>query len=122
SPTHLVIENSAGAGGTMGVGLDEIEQVMDAIGPAARVSVWAATCPPGASRVSVCLDTCHLWASGVDVTDPGRVDALMAEVDERFGMERLTCLHVNDAAVDLGAQRDRHAEVGKGVIGRGLAV
>jgi apurinic endonuclease APN1 len=108
SPTHLVIENSAGAGGTMGVGLDEIDQVMDAIGRPARVSV--------------CLDTCHLWASGVDITDPGRVDALMAEVEERFGMERLTCLHVNDAAVDLGAQRDRHAEVGKGVIGRQLAV
>ena len=108
SPTHLVIENSAGAGGTMGVGLDEIEQVMDAIGRPARVSL--------------CLDTCHLWASGVDITDPGRVDALIAEVDERFGMERLSCLHVNDAAVDLGAQRDRHAEVGKGVIGRELAV
>jgi deoxyribonuclease IV len=108
SPTQLVIENSAGAGGTMGVGLDEIEQVMDAIGRPARVSV--------------CLDTCHLWASGVDITDSGRVDALMAEVDERFGMERLTCLHVNDAAVELGSQRDRHAEVGKGVLGRELAV
>ena len=70
----------------------------------------------------MCLDTCHLWASGVDITDPGRVDALMTEVDERFGLERLTCLHVNDAAVDLGSQRDRHAEVGKGVIGRELAV
>ncbi len=108
SPTQLVIENSAGAGGTMGVGLDEIEQVLDAIGRH--------------ERVSVCLDTCHLWASGVDITDPGRVDALMAEVDERFGMERLSCLHVNDAAVDLGSQRDRHAEVGKGVIGAELAV
>ena len=54
--------------------------------------------------------------------DPGRVDALMAEVDERFGFDRLSCLHVNDAAVDLGSQRDRHAEVGKGVIGRELAV
>src|SRR6185437_6001122 len=108
SSTQLVIENSAGAGGTMGVGLDEIEQVMDAIGRP--------------DRVAVCLDTCHLWASGVDITDPGRVDALMAEVDERFGLERLTCLHVNDAAVDLGSQRDRHAEVGKGVIGRELAV
>ena len=73
-------------------------------------------------RVGVCLDTCHLWASGVDVTDPGRVDELMAEVDDRFGLRRLTCLHVNDAAVALGSQRDRHAEVGKGVIGKGLAV
>ena len=60
SATRLVIENSAGAGGTMGVGLDEIEQVVDALGRP--------------DRVGVCLDTCHLWASGVDITDPGRVD------------------------------------------------
>ena len=45
----------------------------------------------------------------------------MAEVDERFGLRRLTCLHVNDAAVALGSQRDRHAEVGKGMIGKELA-
>jgi deoxyribonuclease-4 len=108
SATRLVIENSAGAGGTMGVGLDEIERVCDALGRP--------------ERVGVCLDTCHLWASGVDITDPGRVDALMAEVDTRFGLPRLTCLHVNDAAVALGSQRDRHAEVGKGVIGKELAV
>jgi deoxyribonuclease-4 len=107
SATQLVIENSAGAGGTLGVGLDEIDAVFAALGRPARLGV--------------CLDTCHLWASGVDVTDPGRVDALLAEVDERFGLERLTCLHVNDAAVDLGSNRDRHAEVGKGVIGKGLA-
>jgi deoxyribonuclease IV len=106
SHTKLVIENSAGAGGTMGVGLDEIEVVLDALGR-----------PP---RVGVCLDTCHLWASGVDVSDPGRVDALMAEVDERFGLDRVVCLHVNDAAVALGSNRDRHAEVGRGVIGKGL--
>jgi deoxyribonuclease IV len=108
SPTRLVIENSAGAGGTMGVGLDEIERVVDALGRP--------------ERVGVCLDTCHLWASGVDITDAGRVDALMAEVDGRFGLGRLVCLHVNDAAVALGSQRDRHAEVGKGVIGKELAV
>jgi deoxyribonuclease-4 len=107
SATQLVIENSAGAGGTLGVGLDEIDAVFDALGRPARLGV--------------CLDTCHLWASGVDVTNPGRVDALLAEVDERFGLERLTCLHVNDAAVALGSNRDRHAEVGKGVIGKGLA-
>jgi deoxyribonuclease IV len=108
SPTRLVIENSAGAGGTMGVGLDEIERIVAALGRP--------------ERVGVCLDTCHLWASGVDVTDPGRVDDLMAEVDERFGLGRLACLHVNDAAVPLGSQRDRHAEVGRGVMGKELAV
>jgi deoxyribonuclease-4 len=108
STTRLLIENSAGAGGTMGVGLDEIERVLDELGRPARMGV--------------CLDTCHLWASGVDITDPGRVDALMSEVDERFGPGGLHCLHVNDAALPLGALRDRHAEVGEGLIGKGMAV
>jgi deoxyribonuclease-4 len=72
--------------------------------------------------MGVCLDTCHLWASGVDITDSGRVDALMSEVDERFGPDRLHSLHVNDSALPLGAMRDRHAEVGEGLIGKGMAV
>ena len=106
--TWLLFENTAGAGDTIGRTVEELACVIDELGRP--------------ERTGVCLDTCHLWASGVDITDPGRVDALMAEVDERFGLERLSCLHVNDAAVDLGSQRDRHAEVGKGVIGRELAV
>src|SRR3954451_18315816 len=71
SETRLLIENSAGAGGTMGTSLEEIDQVI------------AGRAPPEA--VGICLDTCHLYASGVDVTDPARVEDLLDEVDERFG-------------------------------------
>ncbi len=105
--TPLLIENSAGAGGTMGVDLDEIDRVIRGVGR------------PGA--VGVCLDSCHLYAAGVDITDMGRVDALVAEVQERFGPDGLRCLHINDSAMPLGSNRDRHANVGAGLIGQGMA-
>ena len=108
APTWLLFENTAGAGDTLGRTIEELARVMDELG-------WP-------DRLGVCLDTCHLWASGVDISDPGRVQELVDEVDERIGLDRLRCLHVNDAAVGLGANRDRHAPVGLGEIGAGLAV
>ena len=51
----------------------------------------------------------------------GPVDDLLSEADERFGLERLACLHVNDSAMPLGSNRDRHANVGAGLIGAGMA-
>jgi deoxyribonuclease-4 len=105
--TWLLLENSAGAGGTIGRSLEELGAVVDTLDR-----------PP---RLGLCLDTCHLWVSGIDVTDPARVDALLAEADERIGLDRLRALHVNDASTPLGSNRDRHANIGEGVIGDGLA-
>lgn len=104
--TWLLLENSAGAGGTIGRDLDELLTIAEALG-----------LPPA---LGFCLDTCHLWVSGVDVTDPATVDALLARLDERAGGERLRALHVNDAATPLGSNLDRHANLGEGVIGTGL--
>jgi deoxyribonuclease-4 len=103
----LLLENSAGAGGTIGRSVDELGVIVDALGR-----------PPG---LGLCLDTCHLWVSGVDVSDPASLAGLLAEVDDRIGLERLRAVHVNDAAAPLGSNRDRHANLGEGVIGRGLA-
>jgi deoxyribonuclease-4 len=106
--TWLLLENSAGAGGTMGRSLDELCVIVDRLGA-----------PP---RLGVVLDSCHLWVSGVDVTDAPTVAALVSELDERIGIERLRAVHVNDAAAPLGSNRDRHANVGEGLIGGGLGV
>jgi deoxyribonuclease-4 len=103
----LLLENSAGTGGTIGRSVDELDAIVDALGR-----------PP---KLGLCLDSCHLWVSGVDVSDRGAVDALVAEVDERIGLDRLRAVHVNEAAVGLGSNRDRHANLGEGQIGRGLA-
>jgi deoxyribonuclease-4 len=106
--TWLLIENSAGAGGTIGRSLDELVALVDACGRH--------------ERLGVCLDSCHLWVSGDDVTDRGALDGLLSELDSRVGLERLRALHVNDAAAPLGSNRDRHANILEGEIGEGLGV
>ena len=104
--TWLLLEDSAGAGGTMGRSVEELALLVEAL--------------DGHERLGICLDTCHLWVSGVDVTDPAVVDATVAEVDARIGLGRLRALHVNDAAAPLGSNRDRHASIGKGELGKGM--
>jgi deoxyribonuclease IV len=103
----LCMENTAGAGGTIGRSVDELATLCDTV--------------DSHPRLGVCIDSCHWWASGVDVSDPTALDAALRELDSRIGLERLRCLHVNDAAVTLGANRDRHEVVPRGLIGKGLA-
>jgi deoxyribonuclease IV len=105
--TWLLIENSAGTGGTMGRSIEEIAKLVDRLG--------------AHPRLGVCLDSCHLWASGVDVTDAAAFDALLDEFDGMIGLDRLRALHVNDSATPLGSNRDRHANLEEGLIGDGLA-
>ncbi len=103
----LLLENSAGAGDTIGRSIDELVTIVERL--------------DGHRRLGICLDSCHWWVSGIDVTDPAALDAAVGELDDRIGLARLRCLHVNDAAVGLGSNRDRHAPLGAGAIGDGLA-
>jgi deoxyribonuclease-4 len=104
--TWLAMENSAGPGGTIGRSIGELATLVDAL--------------DRHPRLGICLDSCHLYASGYDVTDPAAVDALVAEVDQTIGLDRLCALHVNDSATPLGSNRDRHANILEGEIGEGL--
>jgi deoxyribonuclease-4 len=106
--TWLLVENSAGAGGTIGRSIDELAAIVDALGRH--------------ERLGVCLDSCHLFVSGVDVTDPIVMNALLEDVDARIGLDRLRALHANDAKAPLGSNRDRHDNIGEGLIGEGLGV
>ena len=106
--TWLLIENSAGAGGTIGRSLDELVALFEAC--------------DRHERLGVCLDSCHLWVSGYDVTDRAALDALLADLDGRIGIDRLRALHVNDADAPLGSNRDRHANILEGEMGEGLGV
>jgi deoxyribonuclease-4 len=101
--TWLLLENSAGAGGTIGRSVDELAVLVERLG--------------GHPRLGLCLDSCHLWVSGVDVTDQKALDALLEDVDARIGLDRLRALHVNDASAPLGSNRDRHANIGEGLLG-----
>jgi deoxyribonuclease-4 len=104
--TWLLMENTAGAGGTIGRSLDELATIFDALGQH--------------ERLGICLDSCHLYASGLDVTDRAALDALLGELDARVGIDRLRGLHANDSKAPLGSNRDRHENIGEGLIGEGL--
>ncbi len=106
--TWLCMENSAGTGGTIGRSLEELQTLFDRL--------------DAHPRLGICLDSCHLFASGYDVTDPAVVDALVAEIDGGMGLDRLRALHVNDSATPLGSNRDRHANILEGEIGEGMGV
>ena len=103
----LLLENSAGAGGTIGRSVDELGRILEQL--------------DGHPRLGICLDSCHWWVSGIDVTDPEVLHAALVELGARIGLDRLRCLHINDAQVGLGSNRDRHAALGEGTIGDGMA-
>lgn len=106
--TWLCMENSAGAGGTIGRSLEELAALYEAL--------------DGHPRLGICLDSCHLFVSGYDVTDPAEMDRVVDEVDRLIGLERLRCLHVNDSKAPLGSNRDRHDNIGDGLLGEKLGV
>jgi len=106
-PLHL--EDTAGAGGTLGRSFEELEALLDASG--------------GGQRLGICLDSCHLFASGYDVSTPKSLGEVVDQFDRVVGLKRLGSLHINDSAVALGSNRDRHAILGEGVLGeKGCAV
>jgi deoxyribonuclease-4 len=106
-PLHL--ENTAGTGGTLGRSFQELAALVDAAG--------------GDSRLGLCLDSCHLLASGFDIRTEAGLTAAVDECVELVGDDRLGSLHLNDSQTPLGSNRDRHANVGEGELGReGCAV
>jgi deoxyribonuclease-4 len=105
----LHLEDTAGAGGTLGRSFAELGALIDASG--------------GDERLGICLDSCHLLASGYDVGTDDGLSATLDECEQQVGLARLGSLHLNDSQVKLGANRDRHAILGEGELGeRGCAV
>lgn len=107
-PCPVLLENTAGAGGTIGRDFAELAAIIDRV--------------DAGERLGVCLDTQHLWATGIEFSTEAAADAVVDHIAGTVGMERLRCIHLNDSAVALGANRDRHANLGEGTIGTdGLA-
>lgn len=102
-PLHLEI--TAGAGGTLGRTFAELAELIDAAG--------------SSDRLGVCLDSCHLLASGYDVRTPESLAAVIDEFEKELGLSRLGSLHLNDSQFPLGSNRDRHANLGEGELGEG---
>jgi deoxyribonuclease IV len=99
----LHLENTAGAGGTLGRSFEELAALLEAAGDD--------------ERLGICLDSCHLLASGFEI----RTSEALAEVLDRCvdiaGVDRVGSLHLNDSQAPLGSNRDRHADIGEGEIG-----
>jgi deoxyribonuclease-4 len=103
----LVVENSAGGGGGIGVDVDELAAVLDAI-------AGRGVAP---DRVAICLDTAHLWGAGHPIDTVDGVDRLVGTLADRVGLERLAMIHLNDSKAMLGSRMDRHEHLGAGAIG-----
>jgi deoxyribonuclease IV len=99
----LHLEDTAGAGGTLGRSFDELAALIEAAG--------------GGERIGVCLDSCHLLASGYDIRTAQGLSNVLDDFDSIVGLDRLGSLHVNDSVTELGSNRDRHANLGEGEIG-----
>jgi deoxyribonuclease-4 len=99
----LHLEDTAGAGGTLGRTFEELAELLETAG--------------GGRRLGICLDSCHLLASGYDVRTPESLAAVVDEFDRVVGLDRLGSLHFNDSQTPLGSNRDRHANVGEGELG-----
>jgi deoxyribonuclease IV len=101
---ELHLENTAGAGGTLGRSFDELAALIDAAG--------------AGKRLGVCLDSCHLLASGYDIRTPEKLSRVLRESTKKLGRGTVRSLHLNDSLTPLGSNRDRHANIGKGELGR----
>jgi deoxyribonuclease IV len=99
----LAIETTAGQGSTLGRSFEEIAQIIDGVADK--------------SRISVCFDTCHVFAAGYDIRTYDTYQATISRFDDVIGLDRLQVFHLNDSAKDFASFRDRHAHIGEGMIG-----
>ncbi len=99
----LLLENSAGSGGNIGSNFADLGAILRACG--------------SHERIKLCVDTAHAFASGYHVETPEGFDAMLAEIDAEFGLERLAAFHLNDSKVPFNSQKDRHENIGEGHIG-----
>jgi deoxyribonuclease-4 len=100
--TRVLVELMAGTSGAVASGPSEAEELFAAVDD---------------DRLGLCLDTAHLFAAGVPLDVADGVQGLSAELEERGLAERLALVHANDSVFERGARRDRHADIGDGLIG-----
>lgn len=98
----VLLENTAGQGSSLGASFEELAAILEQV-------------PNG--RLGLCLDTCHAFAAGYDLSTAEGVAAVLEEFDRRIGLDRLRAFHLNDSKKGLGGRVDRHQHIGQGAIG-----
>lgn len=104
STTKLTLETTAGQGTTLGSTFEELAEMIDLI--------------DAKDRVAVCLDTCHIFVAGYDITTEESYQKTMDQFDDVIGLDRLAVIHLNDSLKGLGSHRDRHSNIGEGALGK----
>jgi hypothetical protein len=107
APVVIALENSVGTGFGLGINVDELAAIADALRNGGVPD----------DRIGFCLDTAHAWGAGYAMSDPGAIDALLEDFDQRIGLARLQLIHLNDSRSALGSRLDRHEHLGAGRIG-----
>ena len=100
----MLLETTAGQGSAIGASIEELGAIIEGVAHP--------------DRMGVCLDTCHLFAAGYDLTDPAEYERTVDELSRFVGLDRVRCIHVNDSKRECGSRVDRHDHIGKGKIGR----
>jgi deoxyribonuclease-4 len=101
--TMVLLEHTAGQGTSLGATFEQIATIIERMN--------------GHARVGVCLDTCHLLASGYDIASPEGYTRTFAQFERLVGLERLRAFHLNDSKKPLGSRVDRHTHIGEGLVG-----
>ena len=99
----LLLETTAGQGSCVGASFEELAYIIERV--------------KGEIPIGVCIDTCHIFAAGYDIRTKSALDATLDEFNRTVGLEYLNAMHINDSVKDLGSRVDRHADLGKGLIG-----
>ena len=98
-----MLEATAGQGSALGYSFEQLRKIIDLIDEK--------------DRMTVCIDTCHIYAAGYDIKDPENYKKVIQHFDNVIGLDRLKCIHMNDSKKPLGSKVDRHEHIGKGFIG-----
>ena len=107
--TKILLENSAGSGSWLGYNFQQLRWVMEKLG-------WS-------SRLGICLDTAHAWAAGYRINESEGLKAMLVEIEKEVGLRNLKAVHLNDTQELLDSRRDRHCDIGAGLIGaKGFAL
>lgn len=101
--TLTLLETTAGQGTVLGYTFDQLKMMAEGVREP--------------ERIGFCLDTCHIFVAGYDIRTPEAYAATMAEFDRLLGLDRLKCIHFNDAKKPLGSRVDRHDHIGTGELG-----
>jgi len=101
--TRIALETTAGQGTNLGYKFEQLAEMIDGI--------------ENKDRISVCMDTCHIFAAGYDIREKSGYEETIRKFDEIIGLDYLKAMHLNDSKMEFGKKRDRHEHIGRGFIG-----